>query len=251
MSSCAAPVFRFVRVARVASLGLVDIHAFYQDWRRDGTRIALHGLAIRVIKRVAPYDAMYGVQLTLDQLTLPECEIPYETRFLEPHELLRFSESEPTLPAEFVLDAVDRGDRCYAILDGDRLAAYSWYSMRPTLVFDALHLHFDPAYCYMYNGYTHPDYRGQRLHGIGMARALRALTEAGWRGFVSVVDTDNVRSLRSCFRMGYRTFGVIRILGKGERKWIHASAGCAPYGVTLSRLSDSERTGDRPATRAA
>lgn len=229
----------------------MDIRAFYQDWRRDGTRTALHGLAMRVIKRVAPYDAMYGVQLTLEQLTFPACEIPYETRFLEPHELLRFSELEPTFSAEFIRDVMDRGDRCYAILDGDQLAAYSWYSTRPTVVFGDMYLHFDPAFCYMYNGYTHPDYRGQRLHGIGMARALQALVEDGVQGLVSVVDTDNVRSLRSCFRMGYRRFGVIRIIGRGERTWVHASAGCAAYGVTLSRLPDSKGTRDRPTTKAA
>ena len=218
----------------------MDLQVLYQDWRRDGTRRTLHGLAMRVIKRLAPYQAMYGVHLALDQLTVAESDVAYETRFLEAHELLRFTEQEPALEPDFTRDAIARGDRCYGVLDGDRLASFGWYSTRATVVLDHLYLHFDPAFCYMYNGFTHPDYRGERLHGIGMARALRALTDEGCRGIVAVVDTDNVRSLRSCSRLGYRRFGVIRIMGRGEGAWIHASSGCAAYDVTLSPSAERD-----------
>ena len=137
-------------------------------------------------------------------------------------------------------------------MDGDRLASYGWYATRPLIVAAGLYLDFDPAYAYMHTGYTHADYRGQRLHAIGMTRALQALTDEGSRGLVSCVDTDNVRSLRSCYRMGYSRFGIIRVLGKGEWAWSHVSTGCAAYGFTLSSSPDgAARMRDQPAAKAA
>ncbi len=209
---------------------------------------------MRAIKPVAPYRALYGLRICVADLTLPDyppADLRYETRFLVEDEVLRFAEHVPTLRPKFTHEALTRGDRCYAILDGDRLASYGWYATQPLVVAFGLYLHFDPAYAYMHTGYTNPDYRGQRLHGIGMARALEALTDEGSRGLVSCVDTDNLRSLRSCDRMGYRRFGVLRVLGKGARAWSHASAGCAEYGFKLSPSPDSAPEALRSAPRAA
>jgi len=226
----------------------------YQNWRREGTRSAVHGLAMRMIKPLAPYRALYGMQICMDQLTLPDyppADLPYETRFLDQDEVLRCLEKEPILRPDPTHEALARGDRCYAVLDGDRLASYGWYATRPLIVAAGLYLDFDPAHAYMHTGYTHGDYRGERLHGIGMARALETLTGEGSRGLVSCVDTDNLPSLRSCARMGYRHFGVLRILGKGERAWSHVSAGCAEYGFTLSPSPESALMVDPTTAKAA
>lgn len=232
----------------------MDVRALYQDWRRHGTRSALHGLALRAVKRLLPYRALNGVQISVDQLTCREYltdPLPYEARFLNDDELMRFARREPTLGEEFTRDALARGDRCFGILDGDRLAAYGWYSSRPTAACADLYLHFDPAYVYMYKGFTHPDYRGQRLHGIGMARALQAFTDEGRPGLVSYVETDNVRSLRSCFRMGYSSFGIVRVIGRGEHAWVHATRGCAAFRFTLSASAQTLDTAPARIRRAA
>jgi hypothetical protein len=94
-------------------------------------------------------------------------------------------------------------------------------------------LHFDDRYIYMYKGFTHVEHRGQRLHAIGMTRALEAYLARGYKGIVSYVEWNNFASLRSCYRMGYTGFGsiiVARILG---RYIIHASSGCKPYRFKL------------------
>ncbi len=149
----------------------------YQNWHREGTRSALHGLALRAIKPLVPYRALYGMQVRADQVTLrdyPAVDFPYEIRFLDEHEVLRFLEHEPTLRPTPTREALARGDRCYAVLDGDRLASYGWYATRPLIVAAGLDLDFDPAYAYMHTGYTHADYRGKRLHAIGMTRVVAA-----------------------------------------------------------------------------
>ncbi len=226
----------------------------YQNWRREGARSLMHGLAMRAIKPLVPYRALFGVELCLEELSVPDHpsgDLPYEARFLAEREVLRLSEHEPALRPKFTREALARGDRCYAILDGHRLASFGWYATQPIVVAFGLYLSFDPAYAYMHTGYTHPDYRGERLHAIGMGKALEALTAEGSRGLLSCVDTDNLPSLRSCYRMGYRRFGVIRVLGKGERAWRHTSAGCAEYGFALSTSPDVEPAREQSEPKAA
>lgn len=129
-------------------------------------------------------------------------------------------------------EAIVRGDRCAAIFDGQTLASYGWYATQPIRLLEipgAPLLHFDPAYAYMYNGFTHPAYRGRRLHALGMAAALEAYTREGRAGLVSYVDATNFSSLKSCRRMGYRSFGRVSTFALGSRRHYGATPGCKRY----------------------
>ena len=72
-------------------------------------------------------------------------------------------------------------------------------------------LHFSPEYVYMYKGFTHPNYRGQRLHAIGMNLALQEYLDRGYRGLVSYIESNNFSSLKSAYRVGYRDFGRVAV----------------------------------------
>src|SRR5262249_10874862 len=135
-------------------------------------------------------------------------------RKLEPAELLAFAEAgKYQLTADFVRQVSAKGDECYAMLDGDILAAYGWYSRNRTVLDNEdLMLRFDSSYIYMYKGFTLDRYRGQRLHAIGMTRALAEYKTQGFCGLVSYVESNNFDSLKSCYRMGYRNCGRIHIL---------------------------------------
>lgn len=135
----------------------------------------------------------------------------------------------------FVREALGRGDRCYGAMDGDILASSGWYSTRPTPFVDDLDLVFADGWAYMYKGYTAHSHRGRRLHGIGMARAMDAYVREGYRGLVSYVDAANDASLKSCARLGYRTFGTLLAANVGGRWITYATPGCAPYGLRLVR----------------
>ena len=139
----------------------------------------------------------------------------------------------------FAREALDHGDECFGVLDGGVLASYGWYSNRPshiTELSEDLLLHFDPGYLYMYKGYTLPSHRGERLHGLGMALALREALRRGCRGLVSTIEANNFSSLRSSYRMGYRRFGRVyagRPFGKFRAR---ATAGCRAYGFRVEPL---------------
>jgi hypothetical protein len=100
----------------------------------------------------------------------------------------------------------------------------------------------------MYRGFTHPGYRGQRLHAIGMTMALAAYRARGFKGLVSCVDVRNDASLKSCYRMGYHDFGAIYVMTLGRLfglrhppgrflryPIIHCTPGCKAFGFWLER----------------
>lgn len=127
----------------------------------------------------------------------------FRGRFVSADELARTHANTHELSAAFLRRAELRGDRCYAMFDGDALASYGWYSDLPCEIeIEHLVLHFDPSYTYMYKGYTVPAYRGARLHAVGMCQALRAFTAEGRAGLISYVQSNNFASLRSAARMG-------------------------------------------------
>jgi GNAT superfamily N-acetyltransferase len=188
----------------------------------------------------------------------------YRAGFLDQDTLWRYSRHpDYDLNEESVRRALAAKDDCFAILDGDTLAAYGWYSRSsPVHLSDTLKLHFDSQWAYMYRGFTHPAYRGQRLHAIGMTMALEALRARGAKGLVSFVERRNEASLKSCYRMGYRDFGMIcevrlgRFLGMRnpaspllQRHVVVRSPGCDRFGFWLEALPPRERS--RVASSAA
>jgi hypothetical protein len=143
----------------------------------------------------------------------------FHGRFVDPDELAYVCAGTFELWPAFLRDAARRGDRCYALFQGETLASYGWYSDRPSSIDDNLLIHFDPVYAYMYKGYTVPAYRGLHLHAVGMCRALRD-------GLISYVQSNNFASLRSVARMGYRIFGTVFLVRLGGRNLTYATRGC-------------------------
>lgn len=165
----------------------------------------------------------------------------YTCRFLSNSEIADFAKNpDHDLEAEALKLAFKKGDECFAILDGDRLASYGWYSNQPTTSSDGLILHFSQEYTYMYQGYTHHDYRGQRLHAIGMTMALNEYLSRGFKGIVSCVDATNFNSLKSVYRMGYQNFGKLYILKPLGLCFVHRSRGCKDYGYWLEKIKGDE-----------
>jgi hypothetical protein len=166
---------------------------------------------------------------------------------------------------EAVRRALAAKDECFAIRDGDNLAAYGWYSRAASYhVSDTLRLHFDPRWVYMYHGFTHPAYRGQRLHAVGMTMALSAYRARGSNGIVSVVETWNEASLKSCYRMGYLDFGMIyeirlgRLFGVRKpksrllrRHLVFGTPGCRAFGFWLEPLTPRGGWSERLSSAAA
>ena len=161
---------------------------------------------------------------------------PLQWRFLDKSQLFELARNPNNGLAEsFVQSALEKGDECYGALDGEALACYGWYSNKPTEIDNGLTLHFNPDYTYMYNGFTHPKYRGKRLHAIGMNRALREYLRRGFKGLISCVESHNFSSLQSVYRLGYQDIGRVVVLKIGSHPLMHTSRGCREHGLFLAK----------------
>jgi hypothetical protein len=195
----------------------------------------LRAFTIRAIQRVIDFKVLRAMCITVVAPGFLELPPGLSADFLDRETLRRMTaERKYDLTAEFLDEALGKGDECYAIVDGDEPAAYGWYAHSPTPMSDGLVVQFDPAYVYMYKGLTLDAYRGRRLHAIGMTRALAAYQARGFKGLVSYIESDNLNSLKSSYRMGYVDFGrvfIIRVLG---RYITFRTPGCAAFGFGVA-----------------
>lgn len=201
-----------------------------------GWRGGLYDVTYRAAHRIADVMILKGITMTPATVNpaLLENDASYRFGFLSEEELVRFRKDAPQeLPLAFIKDAIARGDRCFGVVDGRRLASFTWYSNQPTNMSDELQVSFDPSYVYTYKGYTHPDYRGQRLHGKGMARACIAYGQMNYAGAVAYVEANNFSSLKSCYRLGYQDFGQIFIAKIADGYVISSSPGCRKYAFNV------------------
>jgi hypothetical protein len=221
----------------------MNVQAVQQSIERYGIPATVHDLAYRAVNKVMDLIVLKGIKLTVSSLDpkMVSDSAGMQWRFADHADLTRSLRqgAGDDMDVAFIDEALHREDRCYAAFDGDTLASYGWYSTRPTPVNDDLMLHFNPRWSYMYKGYTHPAYRGKRLHGIGMGRACQALTDEGLLGLVSYVKSNNFASLKSCYRLGYEDFGVIMAakIGDEYRSW--ATKGCAAHDFRVEAVERS------------
>ncbi|HEY2515744.1 MAG TPA: hypothetical protein VGI39_32970 [Polyangiaceae bacterium] len=213
---------------------------YVDAFRRYGLGRTLYDAAYRAARKVTEVAVWNGVVLTMDTLDRSFLSEPKRAagRFADAAELKSYAR-DPIydLDESFIDHAMALGDRCHVFVENGTLQSYGWYARHPTGAGRNVVLHFDPAYVYMYKGFTHPKFRGQRLHAIGMAAALEAYTNEGARGFVSYVDSANFASLRSCDRMGYHTFGRVVVWWHGRSVTTRATPGCAAYGFHVVAVS--------------
>ena len=108
---------------------------------------------------------LQGMTATMDTLDRRYLTGPDRYRYGFPDEgsLRRYS-SDPAnrLSSSFLDHALARGDLCFAIRDGERLAAFSWYSSQPTRIKEDLLVTFSPEWMYVHRGHTLEEYRGRR-----------------------------------------------------------------------------------------
>jgi hypothetical protein len=213
--------------------------------RKQGLPHTLSRVTLKAINSVWPCKILKGVtisQVDEDFLKFPD---GYTARFLSQNVIREFAKApEYEMSEDFLKEAFAKGDECYALCDGETLAAYGWYSAKPTRTdMPDLFVQSSEDYVYMYKGFTHTRYRGQRLHAIGMTLALQSYRSRGFAGLVSYVEATNFDSLKSCARMGYTIFGTVYVGKIFGRYFQHRSTGCEKMGFRLAPAPARESEG--------
>jgi GNAT superfamily N-acetyltransferase len=190
--------------------------------RMEQKRLGLGGAARHALNKVlvrgGSLSFVHVMELESRRVNVPDLDACFRMQFLTPEQVRHFAANTANdLPPDFVQRAERGWDLCYGAIHGDRLASYGWYALHSVeaehSAGTALGLPRDMAY--LYKGYTHPDFRGQRLYGACMGWALEALEERyGIRRLLAFVYWNNTPSLRSCMRLGYDRLGLL-VVGPG------------------------------------
>jgi hypothetical protein len=217
----------------------MDIRFYRDAIHQHGALATLYHAAFRAVNRVTEVAVLNALVVTPDGIDTSSLPDPgrWSVRVLEAAAMRAHAgDPENALTPDFIREAGEKGDRCSALFDGDTLMSYGWYSTRPTRLMELAGspvLHFDPSYVYMYHAYTRPSYRGRRLHAIGTAAALEAYASAGQRGLISYVDSSNLASLKSCYRIGFHGFGHLVLLRVGQRYLWRCTPGCKRHDLRV------------------
>lgn len=195
------------------------------------------------------FEATTIVWLSPDRMNIA-LDLPDDTemRFLTPDEVATFAQDPQYDFKQSLVEKAELGtDLCFAGFVDGQLASYGWYSLAPEVPADdfGLKMTVPKNAAYMHNGFTHPDFRGRRLHGIGMGRALLAMADRGIEALLSDVDWANHASLRSCKRLGYDFPGNLYAVGRPFRFSI-APRAARSLGVSFHRNPARETPADQP-----
>ena len=207
-------------------------------WRRTLLRSAyvmanqLFTVSIFACVRLRPEDVNRALAAT---------DGGYERRFLAPDEGDRFTDELDAASVQMVRGALARGDACYLVLEGERLANVGFYTSRPVQLRNDLVVHFDPPCWYMYGAFTPAAYRGRRLHALGVLGGALELFERGVPGLVGVYELTNYRSMASTLRMGWRPCGTLYRVGVGPWMRVGNTAGARAVGMHLEPVRGEAR----------
>jgi len=144
------------------------ISSFRRDCAAFGLWNTLQAFGVRAVQRVFGVKVLRAMYVSAIAPAFAAVPADLTARFLDRDTLEQLSaDTRYELSPGFLDAALSKGDECYAIMDGARLAAYGWYARTPTHFSDDLRVHFDDGYLYMYKALTLDPYRGRRLHAIG------------------------------------------------------------------------------------
>lgn len=209
---------------------------------QNGLRSACEWLGERIGSKVLNLGVAEVIWLDADKVLLQgEPPAGFEYRFLTPDDVQRFVSPENELNESHVTRIAAGHDLCFAAIQGERLAAFGWYALDciEGEHCDSVALSFPQNVSYMYKGFTHPDFRGQRLHGYIMRMALEQLArERGITALVSTVSFVNWPSLKSCDRLGYERLGRLIRMGWGWLSTCFSPRAAKQRGVRFGRHAD-------------
>jgi len=192
---------------------------------RFGVSSAVIDLAYRTARRVGHLQVVNLVSLNLADLSpAPPLSCGLESRWLTADEVRAYA-ADPTndLDASMASRLENARNYCHAIVDGSRLANYSWYALESIEPEHSLGigLVFPLDTVYLYKAYTHPDYRGQRIHHAAIASAAPFFARQGISQLIAVIECANWASLRSHARLGCGRVGQVFRLGRPPLQFQH------------------------------
>lgn len=213
------------------------------DLKQYGALRVVGDVTLRSVNKLIFFKVLHCMKADTVHPEFSSSPNGYRGSFLDERQLSALTHTpEWELSSTFLAQALAKGDRCYGFTFDNCVAAYQWYSTKPTDTdWRGMVAHFGGGYVYMYKGFTHPSHRGHRLYPIGVTSVLADYLRQGYRGLLSLVESNNFASLRSCHRMGYRDIGKIRLASLHDRCLLRMDRSCEEYGICLKQKDEFSR----------
>ena len=150
------------------------------------------------------------------------CRLPgAEARRIEPEDADAYLAFHTSLPREWFRERFQKGHIGVAVWHEGRIVNAGWAALHECRIsYLRTRIELEPDAAYIYDVYTVPEHRGQRLTAARWKLLERLLREAGARVEIGAVSPENTSILRSSERAGFRIAGRIGYCGVGPwRRW--------------------------------
>jgi len=184
-----------------------------RSWRQLVYRLARRGIGLQ-LAQVRVCDLSTAAESRWDN--------KYEFCQLDADDVCRLA-ADPAndLTSDMGLRLADGNRRCFAALDGAKLACYVWCGEGLIGPEDTMGIPLSLAAdaCYIFKAFAVPSYRGRGIYMLTAKRALLELRQLGKMQGIALIEYGNVASMRSHDRIGLKPQGWIVSLGWGGFAW--------------------------------
>jgi GNAT superfamily N-acetyltransferase len=170
---------------------------------------------------------------------LPEGTSPIEVTIqrLDQSEVEAYAEFQPNTDLPDVRKRLQGGHDCYAAWHKDRIVYVLWGVTGSAWIdYLACTIQLAPKEIYLYASYTRPEYRGQNIPVVLVAKVFQKLIEDGFRRGFGVVVPENRPAVRHAEKGGWKPCGLIGYykLGPFRRDFCRMQNNSLPPGETHS-----------------
>ena len=128
--------------------------------------------------------------------------------------------SEHIITAEQFNKRMSVGDRCYVVRRDSKIVSASWIATDFIWIdFIARDLPLAKDEIYLYDSFTHPSCRGQRIQGKLLAEILSRYQAAGYKQICVIIAPENKANIKSRLHSGFKRTAWIFAINIGKFHW--------------------------------
>lgn len=217
--------------------------------------------AYRALQRVMILDVSCLFLIEAHQVRRPPADDRFTFRMLAADEVYTAARQPENRLDPLFADRILYGrDLCFGAFMDDRLACYAWYALGSIEAEHNCGVHprsglaisFPADMAFMYNGFTHSDFRGQRIQPASFCRAVDELAQRGIRRILTTTEWSNCSARRAAEYVGFREIANYARFGLGSAIATLTPARARRLGIRFgSEAVVAPRTNRRVAHRGA
>jgi GNAT superfamily N-acetyltransferase len=174
------------------------------------------------------YRRMLLMEHSLDE-PVPEisARVPIVFDLLKETEMVEYINFRPDADPSEIRSRWRRGHRCIVGRHAGQIVNAGWVCTSSARIGELTReIELAPDEAFLYDGFTSPHFRGQKIHQARHAWILRMCRDAGIRRVIGHVRPNNSAQIRALERLGYQSFAVMGYVKLGP--WRHDFFGPAP-----------------------